>query len=82
MKKLEEARVDLVLAGHRHIPYVWPISGMLIVTSGTASTWPTRGYAPPSCNLVEVKTAEIKVTIKNSTDESKVEKVFPRNLHH
>ncbi len=79
LEKLEKARVDLVLAGHRHVPYVWPIAGMLIVTSGTATTWRTRGYTPPSYNLIEITPSKIKVTIKNSADEAKIKRVFPRN---
>jgi 3',5'-cyclic AMP phosphodiesterase CpdA len=79
LEKLKETQVDLVLAGHRHVPYIWPIAGMLIVTSGTASTWRTRGYTPPSYNLIEITASEIKVTNKNSAGKGKVEKVFPIN---
>ena len=28
---LRQLRVDLVLSGHRHVPYVWPVAGMYIV---------------------------------------------------
>jgi Icc protein len=31
---LRQLGVDLVLAGHRHVPYVWPVAGMLLVHSG------------------------------------------------
>src|SRR5919197_5717077 len=31
---LRRLHVDLVLAGHRHVPYVWPIGGMFLVHSG------------------------------------------------
>lgn len=34
---LRQAEVDLVLSGHRHVPYVWPVAGMLLVHSGTVS---------------------------------------------
>ena len=37
---LRQTGVDLVLAGHRHVPYVWPVAGMLLVHSGTVSTLP------------------------------------------
>ena len=36
--------VRLVLSGHRHVPYVWPIAGMLLMHSGSASTLRTRGF--------------------------------------
>ena len=44
---LRQCEVDLVLSGHRHVPYVWPIAGMLLVHSGTVSTLRTRGLPQP-----------------------------------
>src|SRR5215203_5329919 len=38
MAILRELHVDIVLSGHRHVPYVWSISGVRIVHSGTVST--------------------------------------------
>ena len=48
---LREVEVDLVLSGHRHVPYVWSISGVRIVHSGTASSERIRGTIGPSFNL-------------------------------
>jgi predicted phosphodiesterase len=56
--------VDLVLCGHRHVPYTWPLADMLIISSGTASTWRTRGYTQPSYNIIEIGPAEVTVTTK------------------
>ena len=44
---LRQLSVDLVLSGHRHVPYVWPVAGMYIVHSGTVSTRRTRGFPHP-----------------------------------
>lgn len=60
---LNRYHVDLVMAGHRHVPYAWQVSGTLIVTSGTASTWRTRGVTPPSYNVVTVHPDEIEVRV-------------------
>jgi 3',5'-cyclic-AMP phosphodiesterase len=60
---LDRYSVDLVLAGHRHVPYAWKVNGVLVVTSGTASTWRTRGETPPSYNIVTILPDEIEVTI-------------------
>ena len=46
MAILRELKVDMVLAGHRHVPYVWSISGVRVVHSGTASSWRVRGIIP------------------------------------
>jgi hypothetical protein len=56
-------RVDLVLSGHRHVPYVWPIAGMLLVHSGTVSTLRTRGFPNPAYNLIHVEAGRISVDL-------------------
>jgi len=61
--------VDLVLAGHKHVPYVWPVGGMLVCTSGTACTWRTRANIPPSYNLITISGDNIHVDIIDSNGE-------------
>ena len=53
MAILRELEVDLVLSGHRHVPYVGSSSGALVVHSGTVSTLRVRGTVPPSHNVIE-----------------------------
>src|SRR5918997_5733815 len=53
MAIFRELKVDMVLSGHRHVPYVWSISGVRIVHSGTASSMRVRGTMPPSYNIIE-----------------------------
>jgi 3',5'-cyclic AMP phosphodiesterase CpdA len=60
---LRQCSVDLVLSGHRHVPYVWPIAGLLLVHSGTVSTLRTRGFPHPAYNLVRVESARISVEL-------------------
>jgi 3',5'-cyclic-AMP phosphodiesterase len=60
---LRRCEVDLVLSGHRHVPYVWPIAGMLLVHSGTVSTLRTRGFPHPAYNLVTVENGRISVEL-------------------
>jgi 3',5'-cyclic-AMP phosphodiesterase len=55
--------VDLVLSGHRHVPYVWPLAGMVLVHSGTVSTLRTRGFLHPAYNLVRVEDGRISVEL-------------------
>lgn len=62
LERLREVRVDLVLCGHRHVPYTWPLADMLIISSGTASTWRTRGFTQPSYNSIRID--EELVTVK------------------
>jgi len=65
MALLRELGVDLVLSGHRHVPYVWAVSGMLIVNSGTVSSTRVRGYMRPSYNRIEVGPEGVRVTMKH-----------------
>ncbi|HEX6701691.1 MAG TPA: metallophosphoesterase family protein [Gaiellaceae bacterium] len=58
---LHESKVDLVLGGHRHVPYVWPIAGLYVVHSGTVSTLRTRGFGHPSYNMVRIGADEIQI---------------------
>jgi 3',5'-cyclic-AMP phosphodiesterase len=60
---LRRCQVDVVLAGHRHVPYVWPVAGMLLVHSGTVSTLRTRGFPNPAYNLVRVEGGRISVEL-------------------
>lgn len=64
LERLKVASVNLVLCGHRHVPYNWPLDNVLIVSSGTAGTWRTRGYTQPSYNIVEIDPGLITVTTK------------------
>lgn len=61
---LGELNVDLILAGHKHVPYVWLLQNMLIVNSGTVSSHRLRGYTRPSYNVIEVTAATIRVTMR------------------
>jgi Icc protein len=64
MAILRELEVDLVLSGHRHVPYVWSISGVRVVHSGTVSTLRVRGTMPPSYNLIEFDANEVRITMR------------------
>jgi 3',5'-cyclic AMP phosphodiesterase CpdA len=61
---LRQLGVDLVLSGHRHVPYVWPVAGMLLVHSGTVSTLRTRGFPHPAYNLIRIENERIAVELR------------------
>ena len=63
MAILREVGVDMVLSGHRHVPYVWSISGVRIVHSGTVSSMRVRGVMPPSYNVIEFKPESVSITL-------------------
>ncbi|HEV3363330.1 MAG TPA: metallophosphoesterase [Acidimicrobiia bacterium] len=61
---LSEVGVDLVLSGHKHVPFVWLLNSLLVVNSGTVSSHRLRGYVRPSYNLLEITPDRIVVTLR------------------
>jgi 3',5'-cyclic-AMP phosphodiesterase len=61
---LSEVGVDVVLSGHKHVPFVWLLNSLLIVNSGTVSSHRLRGYVRPSYNLLEITPDRIVVTLR------------------
>ena len=57
IESLLRARVDLVLAGHKHVPYAWRLENLFVVTAGTVSTQRLRGHTRPCYNVIEAPTA-------------------------
>jgi 3',5'-cyclic AMP phosphodiesterase CpdA len=76
---LRKCGVDLVLSGHRHVPYVWPIAGMLLVHSGTVSTLRTRGFPHPAYNLIRVEAGRISVELRVPGGERRSLGEYPRD---
>ena len=76
---LRQLSVDLVLSGHRHVPYVWPVAGMYIVHSGTVSTRRTRGFPFPAYNLIRVENRRIAVELKVPGGEQQGLGDYPRD---
>ncbi len=64
MAILRELKVDMVLSGHRHVPYVWSISGVRIVHSGTVSSMRVRGTMPPSYNVIEFDEESVRIELQ------------------
>jgi Icc protein len=58
---LQRAGVDLVLSGHKHVPYAWRLEDMFIVNTGTVSTTRLRGNGRPCYNVVEISGREVSV---------------------
>ncbi len=78
---LTECDVELVLAGHKHVPYVWQVGPTLVVTSGTAATWRTRGDIQPSYNMIEITPESFEVCIIASADGATARSTYPRFPH-
>ena len=51
---LLRADVNLVLSGHKHVPYAWRLEDLFVVNAGTVSTLRLRGKTRPCYNVIEV----------------------------
>ena len=58
---LQRAGVDLVLSGHKHVPYAWRLENMFILNAGTVSSLRLRGNTRPCYNVIEVEGAHVSV---------------------
>lgn len=54
LEVLQDAGVDLVLSGHKHVPYAWQLESLFVVNAGTVSTTRLRGRVRPCYNLIEI----------------------------
>jgi Icc protein len=76
---LRQLGVDLVLSGHRHVPYVWPVGGMFLVHSGTVSTLRVRGFPHPAYNLIRVGGGRISVELRIPGGDGQSLGEYPRD---
>ncbi|MBA3690994.1 MAG: metallophosphoesterase [Actinobacteria bacterium] len=53
--------VNIVLSGHKHVPYVWRLENMYIANAGTVASLRLRGYTKPCYNVLEVEGDEVKI---------------------
>ena len=58
---LQRAGVDLVLSGHKHVPYAWRLEDLFVVNAGTVSSSRLRGHGRPCYNIVEVDGTHVDV---------------------
>jgi Icc protein len=58
---LQRAGVNLVLSGHKHVPYAWKLENLFIVNAGTVSSLRLRGTTRPCYNVIEVNGSHVDV---------------------
>jgi 3',5'-cyclic AMP phosphodiesterase CpdA len=78
LAELTELDVDIVLSGHKHVPFFWGLNGILVCNSGTAATKRVRGLTPPSWNEIQVDVSTIKVYLHYPDGRRELSVVFSR----
>jgi 3',5'-cyclic-AMP phosphodiesterase len=61
LEVLVDCNVDIVLCGHKHVPYIWRVEDMYIITAGTVSSLRLRGKIEPNYNIIYVRDNEIDI---------------------
>lgn len=62
LELLDRSGVNLVLCGHWHIPWVWRLNDMLVVSAGTVCSSKIRGKFSQCYNLIELDAPEPECT--------------------
>lgn len=64
LEVLTHARVNVVLSGHKHVPYVWRLEDMYVANAGTVSSLRVRGYTKPCYNVLMFDGDGVKIERK------------------
>jgi Icc protein len=78
LAELTELDLDIVLSGHKHVPFFWGLNGILVCNSGTAATKRLRGLTPPSWNEIQVDASTIKVYLHYPDRRRELSVLFSR----
>jgi Icc protein len=78
LAELTELDIDIVLSGHKHVPFFWGLNGILVCNSGTAATKRLRGLTPPSWNEIQVDASTIKVYLHYPDGRRELSVIFSR----
>jgi len=64
LEVLQECRVNLVLSGHKHVPYAWRLERLFVVNAGTCSSLRLRGNTKACYNIVRLEGDSVEVVRK------------------
>jgi len=72
LEVLIHAGVQVVLSGHKHVPYVWRLEDMYVANAGTVSSLRVRGYTKPCYNVLEFDQGQVRILRRFPFGESYV----------
>jgi 3',5'-cyclic-AMP phosphodiesterase len=76
LAELTQLDIDVVVSGHKHVPFFWGVNGMLVCNSGTAATRRVRGRTPPSWNEIQVDASTIKTFLHYEDGRRELSLIF------
>ncbi len=64
LRTILATKVNLVLCGHKHRPWIWNFKDLSIVNAGTTSSERVRGLFENTYNIITIKNKKIHVDLK------------------
>ena len=64
LRTILDTKVDLVLCGHKHRPWIWNFKNLQIVNAGTATSERVRGLFENTYNIITVEGKDVSVDLK------------------
>ncbi|CDI06073.1 metallophosphoesterase family protein [Candidatus Nitrosotenuis uzonensis] len=64
LRTILSTKVNLVLCGHKHRPWIWNLKELSIVNAGTAASERMRGLFENTYNIITIKNKKIHVDLK------------------
>lgn len=55
LKLCMDLKLDFVLSGHKHLPWIWKMENTYFITAGTATSRRLKGRSYPSFNVLEIE---------------------------
>ena len=64
LRTILDTKVDLVLCGHKHRPWIWRFNNLSIVNAGATSSERMRGLFENTYNIVNVEKNKLEIDLK------------------
>ncbi len=75
LKICTELKINFVLSGHKHFPWIWKLENTYFITAGTATSFRLKGYSFPSFNVLEIEETQTTLSVFN-VEKEKIEKTL------
>jgi 3',5'-cyclic AMP phosphodiesterase CpdA len=69
LELITESKVNFVLSGHKHRPWIWKLEKTHFITAGTATTRRLKGKTYPSFNIIKIEGKKANLLRFNVEDE-------------
>ncbi len=79
LELLDRCGVNLVLCGHRHVPWVWRLNDMFVVNAGTACSNKIKARTTQCYNLIEIDERALRIyrVLPSGEQELVADQVMP-----